>query len=174
MIDVRPAEQSPDVPGLALTLDRGIGVRPTHATRLRAQAAQGGAPPGPVVCVRHKPHGDGVVGAREDLDLVPRADIGLLNESQVSTRGRCPCEPLRESGISHTDAQLEARDARRGHLEDRGPNAPTLADHGVRDIQVSDREVLAQCARGKGSSELTSPPVEVGEGIGVALRVRLT
>ena len=119
-------------------------------------------------------HGDGVVGAREDLDLVPRADIALLNESQVSTRGRCPCEPLRESGISHRDAELEARDARRGHLEDSGPNAPTLADDGVGDVQVSDREVLAQCARGKGSSELTSPPVEVGEGIGVALRVRLT
>ena len=84
-----------------------------------------------------------------------------------SSPGRpAPCEPAHEP-FRPCGAELVARDARRGDLQQDLAGAPALADQGAADVDAPDGQVVAEGPRSQLAAQLPTPPLVVLGGIGV-------
>src|SRR6185436_20592125 len=80
--------------------------------------------------------GEPVLGLFAHPNLVPGADLALLDDAEVGARPASGREVDGERRVLHARAELPARNARLRHLEDGTADLPELADDGSRDVHA--------------------------------------
>src|SRR6185436_69200 len=156
---------------------------PTHSAYRISRAPQGPFPPALGELGRAEEHsaapsllvvdagdvadGEPVLGLVAHANLVAGADLALLDDAEVGARLARGREVDGERCVLHARAELPARNARLGDLEDGAADLPELADHGARDVHSRHRQVLAEVAVLELAAELPLPPG------GVFARVRI-
>src|SRR5262245_45385220 len=122
----------------------------------------------PKICLGEEADRHSMSRPADDLDPVTGPDLTLLDDSQVGSGPTRHREALQEPGISHADAELEAREAWLGDLEQRRAHPPALAQLGRVEVDPRYGQVLAERSGVKHpGAELGAPPSVVLARIGV-------
>src|SRR6267378_838318 len=117
----------------------------------------------PIARVDAKDISDGEVVIRllHDLDLVSGTHIALDDDSEIGTGSQRLAEAAWKRFVVHPDSEPPARDSRLGHLENRGPDLPTLADERVVELDPFRGQVLSELAVRERPADLPFPPALV-------------
>jgi hypothetical protein len=122
--------------------------------------------------VRDERHGYVVVGSVDELDRVSGAHRTGYDDREVGARTPGTGEAPREQWVGVAQPELEARQPRLADLQHRAADRPPLADSRPAHVDAAQREVLAEGAGTKWSTELPLPPGRVLERVRVDGLVR--
>src|SRR5262249_48163679 len=105
-----------------------------------------------IACVdaKHIANGEIVIGSLGDADRIAGPHVTFDYDSQVSPGPQRLGEAAREQLIIHPNSKPPARNSRLAHLENRGPNLPTLADERLVRVNPECRKVFAKLTGCKG------------------------
>ena len=87
-----------------------------------------------------------MIRPRDDPDLVSRADVAFLDDTQVGTRPAGLREALGKEGVARARPELPAWKPRLGDFEKAASDPPALADESAGDIDPARGQVLPDLA----------------------------
>src|SRR2546426_11170487 len=102
--------------------------------------------------------GEVVIWLLHDADLVSGTHIALDDDSEIGTGSQRLAEAAWKRFVVHPDSEPPARDSRLGHLENRGPDLPTLPDERVGGLHPFRGQVLSGLAVRERAADLPLPP----------------
>src|SRR5581483_6810998 len=116
----------------------------------------------PEVCLDEQANRHSVSGSVDDLDGVTGANLTRFYDPQVRPAPARRRKALQEPWLAHPDPELETREPRLGHLEQRRPYPPALADLGGAEVDPNHGEVLTERTRRERlGAQLDAPPFVV-------------